>query len=79
MWIAVGVLTAHAHAADGLDQAVNQEAIVITLPVFVISICSTAAFTWTIAKWDNIRTRKVDELERRVNELLSGKPKDEQP
>lgn len=69
MWIAVGVMTGHAQAADGVSTPINQEAIVISLPVFIISVCSTAAFTWTVAKWDNVRTREVMDLKAQLKEL----------
>lgn len=69
MWIAVGVLTGHAHAADGVESSIDEKAIVITLPVFIISICSTAAFTWTVAKWDDLRTREVLDLKQQLKDL----------
>lgn len=71
MWIAVGVITAHAQAADGTSGPINQEAIVVSLPVFIVCLIATASFTWAVARWDAVRTKKVEKLEAEVRRLLN--------
>lgn len=70
-WLAVGGITAHAQAApDAIPQLVNEQSLNVSLPVFFVSIIATAGFTWTIARWDAARTKKVDRLEQEIRRLL---------
>ena len=45
------------------DGVVHEEGIFISLPVYIISLIATAGFTWTIAKHDSQRIRRLDGLE----------------
>ena len=69
-------------AADLESNPVNEEGIVISLPVYVVSLIATATFTWTIAKYDSARNRRLDLLEAelirstdRLEEILRNESK----
>lgn len=55
-WISGGIL---ASAPSG---GVTEEEIMISLPVFIISVISTAAFVWTICRYDLKRASEIAEL-----------------
>lgn len=61
-WITLGIFVDQAHAAAYGDP-VNQEAIVVSLPVFAVSMIGAVSFTWVIAQWDAKRTRRLEKLE----------------
>jgi hypothetical protein len=48
---------------------VPQETITISLPIYIISLLSTAAFTWTVAKYQSSRDQQVQELRQQVQML----------
>jgi len=58
---------------DGVigDTAVHEEGIFISLPVYIISIVATAGFTWTIAKYDSQRIRRLEGLEHELKRANS--------
>lgn len=68
-WLAVGSACSHVRAADGLISPVNQESIVVSLPIFIAAMISTAGFTWVVAKWDTRRSNEVAELRKEMTAL----------
>ena len=63
MWICCGVFTTPAFAQAVNDGTLGEKGFYISLPVYVTSIIGTAGFTWAVAKYDNARVRKIDQLE----------------
>lgn len=73
-WISAAVISAAARASDtGELNGVSEKAMYVSLPVFITSIIGTAAFTWMIAKYDNLRLRKQLQLEHRIEILEKEK------
>jgi len=76
-WLSLGIFAEQVHAAaDGTP--VNQEAIVVSLPVFAVSLIGSVSFTWVIAQWDAKRSRRLENLERQLIERGLVKPDEEQ-
>ena len=69
--VSLGVLAATVGAADS-GEPINQEAIVVSLPVFVSSIGGTAWMVWIVAGWNAVRKNKEDGLEREISELRAA-------
>lgn len=69
--VSLGVLAATVAAADSGDP-VNQEAIVVSLPVFVSSMAGTFWAAWVVAGWNAVRKNKEDELHRELVELRAA-------
>lgn len=61
-WIACGILNA---------DTVTEAEIKVSLPIFITSIIATAGFTWVVAKYDNARLRKMDELQQQMKDLTA--------
>ena len=58
------VPTAWADVEGAIEgNAVHEEGIYVSLPVYIISLIATAGFTWTIAKYDSQRIRRLEGLE----------------
>lgn len=76
MWIAavytMGV-SSHAQAAQSTGSMVPQENIQVSLPVFIVSIGATAAFTWAVAQHDRKSDKRIDEATNEIEERLNGK------
>jgi len=51
--------------------AVHEEGIYVSLPVYIISLIATAGFTWTISKYDSQRNRRLDGLEHELKRANS--------
>ena len=49
---------------------ISETGIVISLPVYVSSLIATAIFTWTIAKYDAKRAKKITQLETKIDNLI---------
>lgn len=81
MWIATGSLLAivsRAGAASAADGGpVTQDAIAISLPIFVTAVIATAVFTWTIARYDLGRNVRIRNLERRMDRILNDSEESE--
>lgn len=75
---AFGVFAEQVHAAAVAGESVNQEAIVVSLPVFVASIGGAMGFTWIVAQWDAKRTRRLKNLERQLIQRGLVKPDEEE-
>ena len=69
--VSLGILSATVAAAD-VGEPVNQEAIVVSLPVFVSSIGGTAWMVWVVAGWNAVRKNKEDELHRELVDLRAA-------
>lgn len=76
-WITLGVFVDAAHAA-AVGEPVNQEAIVVSLPVFAVSMIGAVSFTWVIAQWDAKRTRRLEKLEHLLIKQGIIKPEEEE-
>jgi hypothetical protein len=74
---ALAVLTDQARAAAVAETPVNQEAIVVSLPVFIASLGAAIGFTWVVAQWDAKRSRRLENLERLLIERGLVKPSNE--
>ncbi len=74
MWILAGVV--HAQTAD---HDVRHTAVMISLPVYVVSLVATASFTWAVAKYDNERIRRMDRLERTLQAYLHSRGEGNSP
>lgn len=48
---------------------VTQDGIVISLPIFMISLITTASLTWKVAKYDSKKNAQLLEAMRKVAEL----------
>lgn len=70
-WCSAGVVLAR--TSEGRAPTVTQESIHVSLPVYVTSIIATAVFTWTVAKYDHARSKRLDELERKLSTLVQGR------
>lgn len=57
-------------AASGEQIPVNQEAIVVTLPVFFGCMALMSGFVWKIARWDYHNTKEIDKLRREHGEMM---------
>ena len=66
MWVLAGMLMG---GAGRLDATVTEGGIAITLPVFIISILSTASFTWAVARMVHSRETAIRRLTRQQREL----------
>ena len=66
MWISVGAV--YGQTTSPMPE-VHHDAVYISLPVFVTSMLATAVFTWTIAKYDNSRIRKIEVLEEKLESM----------
>ena len=64
MWMVTPVV-ANTIPTTGVDS----DSIHVSLPVYFTSIAATVIFTWTVAKYDNARVRKLDKLVARLEEL----------
>lgn len=75
MWIAAGVTASAVGMVSGADSAstVSHEQVTIGLPVFIVSIISTAIFTWTIARYDMARNVRIRAMEKRLDRLLEDR------
>lgn len=49
-------------ATESPGGVVNTEGIVVSLPVFIVSLGATASFTWMVARHDAARSREVEEM-----------------
>ncbi len=79
MWVAaVYTMSASSHAqgAQSSGSMVPQENIQVSLPVFIVSIGATAAFTWAVAQHDRKSDRRIDEATNEIEERLNGKIED---
>ena len=65
MWVSCGLMTTPAFAQTLTAEAppTFEDGIFISLPVYITSLVATAMFTWTVAKYDSNRLRKLDHME----------------
>lgn len=56
-------------AASQPETTVSEQAIVISLPVFVVSLFTTIGATWTVSRYVSNRDRKADEMQKQINRL----------
>jgi hypothetical protein len=69
VWMCTG--TAFALPQDGsTPPIIKQEAIYVSLPVFFTALVFTAVSTWTVARYDFNRQRKLERVERKLNAAL---------
>ena len=57
-------------AASQPEHTVSEEAIVVSLPVFVISLFATMCGSWTVARYMCAREKRVDQLQEQINQLV---------
>jgi hypothetical protein len=68
MWIVTPV--AAAQSIPTTIAAVGEAEIHVSLAVYVMSIIGTAGFTWTIARYERAKDKKIQELETMVQQLI---------
>ena len=76
MWAAAA--TTHGALAQAqLDPSrdIRHDAIYVSLPIFLVSLFATAGFTWTVAKYDSKRARRLERLELKIAAMLEAQAK----
>ena len=56
-------------AASQPENTISEEVIVISLPVFVISLVATIGATWTVSRYIANRERQADDMQLQINKL----------
>lgn len=60
--------TVLAEAASGTTQ-ISEDQIVITLPMFVVSLVATNTFVWAISRWERRHAKEMAAMRERIKEL----------
>lgn len=68
-WCSTVVLANDLQKAAAGDKY-SYEQIYISLPVYIISLLTTAGFVWTVAKYDNKRAAEIKKLQDQLSEAI---------
>ena len=61
MWISGTTLGSAVDSAESMTDLTTEGDVFISLPIFITSLIATAAFTWTVARYDARQRRMAEE------------------